>query len=266
MSEMPERIFAWMYTGGFNRGEWLGQKSDTADIEYVRADLYATLEAQLAEMVKIKPLEWSPVEEWKECSRERAPAFGGEYQIVMLDPGEGELPSLYFEIGLGAFMFRFEQDQDPMGLPGETYPKKFPSVNAAKAAAQADYERRILSAIAPHPRATNTVASHETANVSDKPEGQQPVAWLTNLGWIDSPRYTVSFEGDKTGCENFPVYTRPSEHAVTEAAGPFVTFANHAVEKTDGSWVWRTSSNERICDWFGPSDFGALKAAMEAGG
>src|SRR5690606_15010052 len=73
--------------------------------------------------------------------------FGGEYQIVMLDPGEGELPSLYFEIGLGAFMFRFEQDQDPMGLPGETCPKKFPSVEAAKAAAQADYEARILSAL-----------------------------------------------------------------------------------------------------------------------
>lgn len=56
------------------------------------------------------------------------------------------------------------------------------------------------------------------------PEAQQePVAWLTNIGWVDNPRYTVSFKGDKTGCENFPVYTRPSEsstsgeQAVTEA-------------------------------------------------
>lgn len=49
MSEMPERIFAWMYTGGFNRGEWLGQKSDTADIEYVRADRAALSSAAVAE-------------------------------------------------------------------------------------------------------------------------------------------------------------------------------------------------------------------------
>lgn len=98
--------------------------------------------------VKVKALEWEPVEAWKRCSKERARAFGGEYQIVMLDPDdEHPLPSLYFEIGLGAFMFRFEQEQDPMGFPGETCPKKFPSVESAKAAAQADYERRILSAI-----------------------------------------------------------------------------------------------------------------------
>lgn len=96
----------------------------------------------------VKKLEWKPVEAWMKCSKERAKAFGGEYQIVMLDPDDEEpLPSLYFEIGLGAFMFRFEQAQDPMGLPGETCPRKFPSVAEAKAAAQSDYEQRILSAI-----------------------------------------------------------------------------------------------------------------------
>ena len=106
------------------------------------------LRAPAVAEVEVKPLEWVPVEEWKRCSKERAPAFGGEYQIVMLDPDDDEpLPSLYFEIGLGAFMFRFEQGQDPMGLPGETCPRKFPSVEAAKAAAQADYERRIRSAL-----------------------------------------------------------------------------------------------------------------------
>lgn len=98
---------------------------------------------------RVKPLEWGPCEAWKQCSKERAPAFGGEYQIVMLDPNDDQLPSLYFEIGLGSFMFRFEQDQDPMGFPGETCPKKFPSVEAAKAAAQADYEARIMAALEP---------------------------------------------------------------------------------------------------------------------
>lgn len=105
------------------------------------------LRSPLAPVVAIKPLVWSPVEAWRQCSRERAPAFGGEYQIVMLDPDRNALPSLYFEIGLGAFMFRFEQAQDPMGFPGETCPRKFPSIDAAKAAAQADFERRILSAL-----------------------------------------------------------------------------------------------------------------------
>jgi len=111
-------------------------------------DAYAPDEVATKPEVRIKPLIWEPVPKWMECSKERALAFGGEYQIVMLDPyDDPPLPSLYFEIGLGAFMFRFEQDQDPMGFPGQTCPKKFPSVKAAKAAAQADYERRILSAL-----------------------------------------------------------------------------------------------------------------------
>ena len=120
-------------------------------------------DAALAGAVEVRPMVWSPVESWKQCSRERAPAFGGEYQIVMLDPGEDELPSLYFEIGLGAFMFRFEQDQDPMGLPGETCPRKFPSVEAAKAAAQADYRARILTALHPSPDAL-AAQTEEAAN------------------------------------------------------------------------------------------------------
>lgn len=106
--------------------------------------------------VTVKPLVWEPVEAWMKCTKERAKAFGGEYQIVMLDPDDPEpLPSLYFEIGLGAFMFRFEQGPDPMGFPGDTCPKKFPSVEAAKAAAQADYEARICSALVASPSGFN---------------------------------------------------------------------------------------------------------------
>ena len=44
-----------------------------------------------------------------------------------------------------------------------------------------------------------------------------------------------------------------------EVLEPFKTFAEHAVEQVDDSWVWRTSGKERICDWFGPSDFGAAR-------
>ena len=93
----------------------------------------------------VVPLAWEPIV-GKRCSRERAPAFGGEYQIVMLDPGPDEVPHLYFEMGLGVFMFRFELEDDP-DWPGERRPTQFPSVEAAKAQAQADYTRRIMSAL-----------------------------------------------------------------------------------------------------------------------
>ena len=65
--------------------------------------------------------------------------------MVLLDPKDDPRPSLYFEIGLGAFMFRFEQGE-PDHL-GPTGPKKFPTFAAAKAAAQADYTARILYAL-----------------------------------------------------------------------------------------------------------------------
>ncbi len=97
---------------------------------------------------RVKPLEWEVITDGRKCSRERAPAFGGEYQIVMLDPGPDEKPHMYFEMGLGAFMFRFELEDDP-DWPGDRRPKPFPSIEAAKAAAQADYEARILAALEP---------------------------------------------------------------------------------------------------------------------
>lgn len=112
--------------------------------------LRAALDERL--VASVKPLVWEPCEDWKVCSKERAPAFGGEYQMVLLDPKDDPRPSLYFEIGLGAFMFRFEQGE-PDHL-GPTGPKKFPTFAAAKAAAQADYTARILSAIT-----TTTAAS-----------------------------------------------------------------------------------------------------------
>lgn len=48
------------------------------------------------------------------------------------------------------------------------------------------------------------------------------------------------------------------------ALEPFSTFAAHSVEAADDGWVWVTSGRERICDWFGPSDFGLAKHALPA--
>lgn len=52
--------------------------------------------------------------------------------------------------------------------------------------------------------------------------------------------------------------TPPAERVV-EALRPFVTFADISVEKTDDGWVWKNLSQDRICDWFGPTDFGLLQ-------
>lgn len=149
------------------------------------------------------------------------------------------------------------------------------TLEAAKDAAQADYERRILSALTTEPAAPE--ARQEAAawfiewrfkpSSPDvkRPGGGSKVLWgdaSTEAAATEVSRLRGIETVDWVRCS--PLYTRPTEQAVTEAAGPFVTFANHAVEKTDDGWVWRTSSNERICDWFGPSDFGALKASMES--
>jgi len=202
------------------------------------------------------------------------------------------------ETCIGEYVVQHEHDLWMVYLPYEDtrHGKGFDTRSEAKAAAQADYERRILSTLEPpapeafvyrdengQPQVQQTDETcrcdpvfHEYHDDGVKhcrscdaewhpplqaaPEGQQ--------GLVHSSVLKRSLELMAHSLSQNPQYqalTRPAEQAVTEAAGPFVTFAKHAVEKTDDGWVWRTSGNERICDWFGPSDFGALKAAMEAG-
>lgn len=84
--------------------------------------------------------------------------------------------------------------------------------------------RAILSALEDHPRATSTVVAHETANVSDKPEGQQPVAWIYELAsYYDKEKDVYSawkpgLSREKPnagrGQRNVrPLFTLPSEQA-----------------------------------------------------
>jgi hypothetical protein len=47
-----------------------------------------------------------------------------------------------------------------------------------------------------------------------------------------------------------------------EALRPFADFAEHAVENTGNYYGWLSRiGHERICDWFGPTDFGEARAA-----
>jgi hypothetical protein len=97
-------------------------------------------------MPRVKVLEWFPVEAI--CTREKAQALGGHYSVVEFDK---DRPDRHFatNIDLGglAFVFLLEPDMEF----GGTRPKRFSTIEAAKAAAQADYEARIISALTATP-------------------------------------------------------------------------------------------------------------------
>jgi len=95
-------------------------------------------------VVTVAQLVWVP--EDAPCTRFKAEALGGHMMIVELDPKTD--PGKY-SVGfdLGGLCFKFvlaEYDDFP---PKYTAPAKFEGIERAKAAAQADYETRVLSAI-----------------------------------------------------------------------------------------------------------------------
>lgn len=51
-----------------------------------------------------------------------------------------------------------------------------------------------------------------------------------------------------------------SPREIREALEPFAAFAEHAV---DGEGWTGTSGRERLCDWFGPSDFRRARRAID---
>lgn len=91
----------------------------------------------------IRPLCWIDDTESK-CTRAYAPALGGKMMVVELDPGSGEYSA---GIDLSGLCFRFVLDTYHDGLGAFTAPAKFPSIEAAKSAAQADYEARVSSSL-----------------------------------------------------------------------------------------------------------------------
>lgn len=106
--------------------------------------------------------------------------------------------------------------------------------------------------------------------------GGEPVAWLVERRGEDHKELRFEPPADLPfNHRNWswaPLYTHPSASAPTEAMvealRPFLSFAEHSVERYDDGWIWKNSGQERICDWFGPSDFGLLAnffAALTAG-
>lgn len=108
----------------------------------VRYSDYAALEARLAERVKVKPLEWSEA---------MVGRWGGETE---------------------GFPFRYTVR---INLKGHIRIKTFGlyevfngTLDEAFAYVQAAHDRRILSALAYHPRDTTGLVSHETEKVRDE--------------------------------------------------------------------------------------------------
>jgi len=116
--------------------------------------------------VQVKPLVWEDVSAENICTRYTAPAMGGRMMIVALDPKtDPDGLSVGFDFGGLAYKFVLTTYADLFGGKPYTAPAKFYSLEAAKAAAQADYETRILASLdfTPRPPAPDVSAQREEA-------------------------------------------------------------------------------------------------------
>lgn len=121
--------------------------SGTAALDDAIARAVAEKDAEIARLragPTVKPLVWVP--EDAPCTRFKAEALGGHMMIVELDPKTA--PGTYsvgFDFGGLCFKFILAEYDDFQ--PKYTAPAKFPDLKSAKAAAQADYTARILTAL-----------------------------------------------------------------------------------------------------------------------
>lgn len=125
MSEAPERIWAFMPDIFDNISVWQDQPSPALDTtEYVRADLARP---------KVKPLEWV---EGDYTTRDGAPM---EERRIKLWEWRADIYTIIRQRGPdGLYVLRDKSD----GIGAVV-----PTLEDAKAAAQEDYERRILAAL-----------------------------------------------------------------------------------------------------------------------
>jgi hypothetical protein len=110
-------------------------------------DTVAAIRALPAVQPKVKPLVWEDADQGM-CTKWRAAAFQGHYELVTLKNEKGW--AVNFSWGRPLSYWFIQGDDDDFGPTG---PKMFPDLEAAKAAAQADYEARILAALEPQPDA-----------------------------------------------------------------------------------------------------------------
>lgn len=199
----------------------------------------AALEAQLAE--RVKPLEWGPYHNPVFAGPDIAVAsfsvFGLQLYQAQRDPqGTGFIVFLAPKYGTEFWSSKGHADLDE-----------------AKAAAQADFDRRIISALEVTPPEAGALKNEQSA-----PEGQQePVAWRwkpkNSEMWIYDPKPEWLEAQSRDEIDAEPLYTRPSEQAVTR-------------EMVNAAY----NTGKDRCMTGAPNDFravlkSALTAAQEAG-
>jgi len=133
-----------------------------AEAEAIAAWNRRALQAVGPESVAVKPLEWVDADEGM-CTKWRAAALGGHYELVDFgkdDPGF----AVNFHWGRPLSFWFIQGEPDERGPTG---PKIFPTLKAAKAAAQADYERRIRSALVATPPAAEAREARLSENIHE---------------------------------------------------------------------------------------------------
>ena len=140
MSEAPERLWAWSFNtwdkwGGYarpNNRHPIGDKERETGAEYIRADIACAIPDV---QPKVKQLVWEDV------MMDRGDGYSepsGDYEALCA------WGSYYIEIGLGSNSYYWYVE-----TMGREVGNIFDDLDDAKAAAQADYEARILSALEP---------------------------------------------------------------------------------------------------------------------
>ena len=124
-------------------------------------DRIAAIRALPAVQPEVKPLVWADADQGM-CTKWRAAALQGRYELVTFKGEEGW--AVNFCWGRPLSFWFIQGDPDKFGPTG---PKMFPTLDAAKAAAQADYEARVLSALEPAtPHVNETPKSeHDARNM-----------------------------------------------------------------------------------------------------
>lgn len=156
-SDWPERVTVWS-----DDPDWDGQQG----VAYVRADLAAALPRDEGPGGGVRPLEWrGPF-----CGFYEADTWGGVIKIM--------------------------QDFNPICFilnPGNGDRQKFPTLDAAKAKAQAEHEARVRSCLLPAPYDHARAAT--TFWLIERPSwiGGRPHWWHPSRGWVPDVNDAIQF-------------------------------------------------------------------------
>lgn len=178
-------------------------RNDPELADAVRAYLAAARPA-----VTVKPLAWSPF------------PSGGEQALAA-----------------GLALYRVHHNGDDWYLVPDHMGK------GGKAAAQADYEQRILSALSAHPCTTSPVVDHETGNVDGKPNAVTD-ALADLLECWDT--FEASYGNMENAYYNLAKYARPKWEAARTALTAALGAAGEPLADEISPYEWMAQEFERL--------------------